>query len=68
MMGVAEDTLDAVDKEVRSLSEESYRRAVQLLTDNRARLDSIVSELLKNETLDEDAVYAAAGIAHTKQA
>ena len=30
MMGVAEETLDAVDKEVRRLIEESYRRAVQL--------------------------------------
>ncbi|RYZ09797.1 MAG: ATP-dependent zinc metalloprotease FtsH [Myxococcales bacterium] len=66
MMGVAEETLDAVDQEVRRLIEESYRRAVQLLTENRAKLDSIVTELLKSETLDEDAVYAAAGLPHVK--
>jgi cell division protease FtsH len=66
MMGVAEETLDAVDKEVRRLIEESYRRAVQLLTEHRSKLDNIVVELLKNETLDEDAVYAAAGLPHVK--
>ncbi len=67
MMGVAEETLDAVDQEVRRLIEDSYRRAVQLLTEHRAKLDTIVTELLKNETLDEDAVYAAAGLPHVKQ-
>jgi cell division protease FtsH len=68
MMGVAEETLDAVDKEVRRLIEESYRRAVQLLTEHRPKLDGIVTELLKNETLDEEAVYAAAGLPHVKSA
>jgi cell division protease FtsH len=66
MMGVAEETLDAVDKEVRRLIEESYRRAVQLITEHRPQLDNIVVELLRNETLDEDAVYAAAGLPHVK--
>jgi cell division protease FtsH len=67
MMGVAEETLDAVDQEVRRLIEESYRRALTLLTEHRAKLDNIVIELLRNETLDEDAVYAAAGLPHVKQ-
>jgi cell division protease FtsH len=64
MNGVAEQTLDAVDAEVRRLIEDSYRRALQLLTENRAKLDNIVTELLRHETLDETAVYAAAGIPH----
>jgi cell division protease FtsH len=64
LSGVAEDTLDAVDQEVRRLVDESYRRAVQLLTENRHRLDGIVEQLLKRETLDETEVYAAAGIPH----
>jgi cell division protease FtsH len=35
---------------------------VAQLTEHRDKLDAIVIELLANETLDEDAVYAAAGI------
>jgi cell division protease FtsH len=62
MSGVAEETLNAVDQEVRRLIEEAYKRAVQLLTENRQRLDDIVTQLLKHETLDEPAVYAAAGM------
>jgi cell division protease FtsH len=65
--GVAEETLDAVDKEVRRLIEEAYRRALQLLTDNRPKLDSIVTQLLERETLDESEVYAAAGIQHAAE-
>jgi cell division protease FtsH len=62
MSGVAEETLDAVDQEVRRLIEEAYKRALQLLTENRQRLDNIVTQLLQRETLDETDVYAAAGI------
>jgi len=64
MSGVAETTLDAVDQEVRRLIEDSYQRAIALLTENRQRLDGIVSQLLVRETLDETAVYAAAGLPH----
>jgi cell division protease FtsH len=64
MSGVAEETLDAVDKEIRRLIEEAYKRALSLLTENRTRLDNIVTQLLARETLDEVDVYAAAGIAH----
>jgi cell division protease FtsH len=62
MQGVAEETLDAVDQEVRRLVDESYKRALQLLTENRQRLDGIVVQLLERETLDETDVYAAAGL------
>jgi len=63
MMGVAETTLDAVDHEVRRLIEASYKQALSLLKENRERLENIVTQLLAHETLDEAAVYAAAGIA-----
>jgi cell division protease FtsH len=63
--GVAEETLDAVDQEIRRLIEEAYARAIALLTENRTRLDNIVTQLLARETLDEIEVYAAAGIART---
>jgi cell division protease FtsH len=68
MTGVAETTLDAVDQEVRRLIEDSYKRAVSLLSENRQRLDNIVSQLLARETLDETDVYAAAGLAHEASA
>ena len=64
LSGVAEETLNAIDQEIRRLIEEAYKRAVSLLTENRHRLDSIVTQLLARETLDETDVYAAAGIAH----
>jgi cell division protease FtsH len=64
MSGVAEATLDAVDQEVRRLVEESYKRAIELLTENRKRLDRIAAKLLERETLDEAEVYAAAGLPH----
>jgi cell division protease FtsH len=65
MSGVAEETLDAVDQEIRRLIEEAYQRAISLLTENRTRLDNIVTQLLARETLDETDVYAAAGIARS---
>jgi cell division protease FtsH len=67
MSGVAEGTLDAVDEEVRRLVDESYRRAIELLSENRRRLDNIVAQLLERETLDEAEVYAAAGIPRDSQ-
>jgi cell division protease FtsH len=62
MLGVSEGTLDAVAEEVRRLIDECYRKAMTLLRENRQRLDAIVEELLRHETLDEAAVYAAAGL------
>jgi len=64
MFGVSEGTLDAVSTEVRRLIDECYRRAIELLKENRHRLDAIVKELLEHETLDEAAVYKAAGLEH----
>jgi cell division protease FtsH len=63
--GVAEvspDTQKLVDGEVRRIVEESHREVLDLLRKNRKRLDSLAGALLQHETLDEDDVYAAAGI------
>lgn len=62
MAGISDSMLGAVDQEVRRLIDGCYTEARELLRNNRDRLDSIVAELLVHETLDEDAVYAAAGI------
>jgi cell division protease FtsH len=63
--GVAEvspDTQKLLDDEVRSIVERSDEEVLGLLEANRRRLDSLAAALLQHETLDEQAVYAAAGV------
>jgi cell division protease FtsH len=62
MAGVSDDMLNAVDEEVRRITDECYAEARRLLRENRLRLDRIVEQLLARETLEEAEVYAAAGI------
>src|SRR6188474_1328787 len=62
MAGVSEGLLDAVDEEVRRITEECYAEARQLLREHRDKLDAIVEQLLEHENLDEAEIYAAAGI------
>ncbi len=63
MDGVAPATKELVDEEVRRLLEECYAQAVEALQANRERLDALAHTLVEQETLDEDAAYAAAGLA-----
>src|SRR4051812_18564261 len=62
MAGISDGLLDAVDEEVRRITDECYAEARRLLADNRDKLDAIVEQLLAHESLDEPQVYAAAGI------
>jgi cell division protease FtsH len=62
MAGISDGMLNAVDEEVRRITDECYAEARRLLRDNRHRLDRIVERLLLRETLDENEVYAVAGI------
>jgi cell division protease FtsH len=62
MTGASDGMLNAVDEEVRRITDECYSEARRLLRENRASLDRIVEQLLIHETLDEAEVYAAAGI------
>ena len=39
-------------------------RGLELLTENRSKLDSLAAALIEHETLDEDDAYAAAGVEH----
>jgi cell division protease FtsH len=57
----SESTRELVDAEVRRIVEECYGLAVERLTENRERLDSLAHALLQHETLDERDAYAAAG-------
>jgi cell division protease FtsH len=62
MAGVSEGLLNAVDEEVRRITDECYAEARRLLRENRAKLDTIVAQLLLHESLDEPEIYAAAGL------
>jgi cell division protease FtsH len=63
MAGISDGLLDALDEEVRRITDECYAEARRLLRANRARLDAIVEQLLLHESLNEAEIYAAAGIA-----
>jgi cell division protease FtsH len=63
--GVAETspaTQQLLDDEVRRIVDEAHTQVLELLRDNRQRLDSLAQALLEHETLDEDDAYAAAGV------
>src|SRR6187397_2281550 len=62
MAGISDGLLNAVDEEVRRITDECYAEARRLLRENRDKLDAIVIQLLAQESLDEAEVYAAAGI------
>jgi cell division protease FtsH len=62
MAGVSESLLEMVDQEVRKLVDQCFADARRLLRENRDKLDAIVEQLLKHETLEQAEVYAAAGI------
>jgi cell division protease FtsH len=62
MAGISDNLLNIVDDEVRRIVDECYSEARRSLRENRHKLDSIVSELLAHETLEEREIYAAAGI------
>ena len=69
MAGISDGLLDAVDEEVRRITDECYAEARRLLKENRDKLDAIVAQLLVHESLDEPEIYAAAGIdAHGRHA
>ncbi|WP_329378802.1 ATP-dependent zinc metalloprotease FtsH [Streptomyces sp. NBC_01351] len=61
-LSAAPATLDAVDHEMRRIVDECYEEACRLLREHRTKLDALAEALLANETLDEAAAYAAAGI------
>jgi cell division protease FtsH len=66
--GFSQRTREIVDDEVRRIVNNAYGKVVTLLTDERSRLDAIADALLERETLDEDEVYAAAGVDRPREA
>jgi cell division protease FtsH len=60
--GPSPATRELVDAEARRIVDECYGRALQLLRDNRDKLDRLARALLEHETLDAEAAYATAGV------
>ncbi|WP_327416660.1 ATP-dependent zinc metalloprotease FtsH [Streptomyces sp. NBC_01233] len=67
-LSAAPATLDVVDHEMRRIVDECYTEACRLLREHRPQLDALAEALLANETLDEAAAYAAAGITRLTKA
>jgi cell division protease FtsH len=59
---VSERTRQRVDDEMRRIVGEAHDDAVQLLGENRERLDSLANALVQAETLEGPEAYAAAGL------
>jgi cell division protease FtsH len=59
---VSPDTQRLIDQEVLRIVDESHETVTALLTEHRDKLESLVAGLLKQETLDQDAAYAAAQV------
>jgi cell division protease FtsH len=65
---VSPETQKLVDTEVRRIVEESHKAVIELLQENRSKLDSLAAALLEHETLDEEDAYAAAGVQRAEPA
>ena len=59
---VSERTRQRIDDEMRRIVGEAHDEALQLLADNRERLDSLAEALFQAETLEGPEAYAAAGL------
>src|SRR5262249_17832039 len=57
---ISPETQTRIDEEVRQLVDDAHRDVAALLTEHRSQLDSLAAALLKAETLDAPAAYAAA--------
>jgi cell division protease FtsH len=55
--GFSDQTAEKIDSEVRRIIEECYKKTIQLLEQNRNKLDLLTQELLKKETLYADEIY-----------
>jgi cell division protease FtsH len=60
----SERTRQRVDDEMRRIVSEAHEAAVDLLTANRDRLDSLAEALFQAETLEGPEAYEAAGVDH----
>ena len=50
----SEETAQVIDKEISLLIESQYQRAIELLTNNRSKLDELAQRLLEKEVIFKD--------------
>jgi cell division protease FtsH len=53
---MSNETAQAIDKEIRTVVEDGYKRAHTLLTENRDQLEKLAQALLEYETLSGDEI------------
>lgn len=58
----SEETARQIDNEIRNFMEKYYQKALQLLRDNRDKLDRLANALLEKETLFPYEIYELLGI------
>jgi cell division protease FtsH len=58
----SEATAELVDQATKRIVDESYLKALDLLNDHRTQLDALTRALLREESLDERQMRAAAGL------
>ena len=61
-MPASEPTQELVDKEVRRIVEEAEDEVIELLQQERDRLEGLATALLERETLDQPEAYEVAGV------
>jgi len=59
---LSDETKTKIDVEVAKVLEEQYQRAMQMLIDNRDKLDIIAGLLLEKEMVEADEIYTALGM------
>jgi cell division protease FtsH len=59
----SEATMELIDEEIRSIVQTSYREAERVLAAHRPQLDALAAALLASESLDQQAILDATGLA-----
>ncbi|MFN8632655.1 MAG: ATP-dependent zinc metalloprotease FtsH [Chloroflexota bacterium] len=59
----SEETATLIDAEIHRTLQEAYDEAVRVLAEHRQELDALAQALLEHETLEEDEILAATGLA-----
>jgi cell division protease FtsH len=58
----SEATAEVIDSEVKRIVEECFVEACQLLEGNRDKLEALTQALLRDESLDEEAILRVTGL------
>ncbi len=51
---ISPDMSSRIDKEVKKIIEESYKKAVEILKKNKKQLDAVAAKLVDQETLEDE--------------